>query len=192
MIAVHAPQSVEDFEKSAKPRALGRHPENLRIRRSPGKTYLHKVGPVFGWRTPVYSRDILSSTGTQPPIHYYREKQLETEVVCTNCTLRYSVYGAFAFCPDCGQYNSIQILDKNLEVVEKMLERTTGKEKILAERLIENALEDCVSAFDGFGRELCRVHMKRARTPAKAGKMNCQNLEAARKGGTGDVQDLGN
>ena len=121
------------------------------------------------------------SPGPQLPIHYYREKQLETEVVCTNCTLRYSVYGAFAFCPDCGQHNSIQILDKNLEVVEKMLEMATGTEKILAERLIENALEDCVSAFDGFGRELCRVHMKRARTPAKAEKMNFQNLEGARK-----------
>ena len=49
-------------------------------------------------------------TGRQPPIHYYRERQLETEVVCTNCTLRYSVYGVFAYCPDCGQHNSVQIL----------------------------------------------------------------------------------
>ena len=119
--------------------------------------------------------------GRQPPIHYYREKQLETEVVCTNCTLRYSVYGVFAFCPDCGQHNSIQILDKNLEVVGKMLEMATREEKVLAEKLIENALEDCVSAFDGFGRELCRVHANKARTPAKAEKMNFQNLEGARK-----------
>ncbi len=43
--------------------------------------------------------------GRPTPIHYYREKQLETEVVCVNCTLRYSVYGVFAFCPDCGQHN---------------------------------------------------------------------------------------
>ena len=59
--------------------------------------------------------------GPQPPIRYYRETQLETEVVCTHCTLRYSVYGVFAFCPDCGQHNSIQILAKNLEMVGKML-----------------------------------------------------------------------
>ena len=122
------------------------------------------------------------SIGPQLPIHCYREKQLETEVVCTNCTLRYSVYGVFAFCPDCGQHNSIQILDKNLEVVEKMLEMAIEKEKILAERLIENSLEDCVSAFDGFGRELCRVQANRAQTPAKVEKMNFQNLEGARKG----------
>ena len=119
--------------------------------------------------------------GRPTRVHHYREKKLETEMVCTNCTLRYSVYGVFAFCPDCGQHNSIQILDKNLEVVGKMLEMATREGKVLAARLIENALEDCVSAFDGFGRELCRIHMKRARTPAKAEKMNFQNLEGARK-----------
>ena len=119
--------------------------------------------------------------GQQAPIHYYREKQLETEVICTNCTLRYSVYGVFAFCPDCGQHNSIQILDKSLEVVGKMLEMATRTEEVLAERLIENALEDCVSTFDGFGRELCRVHANKARNSAKAERMNFQSLEAARK-----------
>lgn len=118
--------------------------------------------------------------GRPTPIHYYRETQLETEVVCSNCTLRYSIYGVFAFCPDCGQHNSLQILDKNLEVVGKMLELATGAENALAERLIENALEDCVSAFDGFGRELCRVHANRAQKPARAEKMNFQNLEGAK------------
>ena len=85
--------------------------------------------------------------GRQPPIYYYRERKLETEVVCTSCTLRYSVYGVFAFCPDCGQHNSIQILEKSLEVIGKMLEMATWAEKVLAERLIENALEDCVSTL---------------------------------------------
>lgn len=118
--------------------------------------------------------------GRPTPIHYYREKQLETEVVCVNCTLRYSVYGVFAFCPDCGQHNSRQILDKNLEVVGKMLDLAASAEKELAQKLIENALEDCVSAFDGFGRELCRVHANRARDPARVEKMSFQNLEGAR------------
>ena len=37
------------------------------------------------------------------PIHKFREKKLETEIICASCTLRYAVYGVFAFCPDCGQ-----------------------------------------------------------------------------------------
>ena len=121
--------------------------------------------------------------GRPTPIDYYREKQLETEVVCAKCTLRYSVYGVFAFCPDCGQRNSLQILDKNLKLIGKMLEMAaTMEEKVLVEQLIENAFANCVSAFDGFGRELCRVHANKARTPTKAEKMNFQNLEGTRKG----------
>ena len=118
--------------------------------------------------------------GRPTPIHYYREKQLETEIVCINCTLRYAIYGVFAFCPDCGQHNSLQIVGKNLEVVRKMLDLAAGTGKELAEKLIENALEDCVSAFDGFGRELCRVHANKARNPARLEKMSFQNLEGAR------------
>lgn len=120
--------------------------------------------------------------GRPTPIHYYREKQLETEVICAHCTLRYSVYGVFAFCPDCGQHNSLHILAKNLEVVGMMLDLAGGAEETLAERLIENALEDCVSAFDGFGRELCHVHAHKARSSAKAEKMSFQNLVGARTG----------
>lgn len=88
--------------------------------------------------------------GQLPAIHHYREKQLETEVVCATCTLRYSVYGVFAYCPDCGQHNSLQILEKNLDVVCKMLDLATSAEGDVASKLIENALEDCVSAFDGY------------------------------------------
>lgn len=118
--------------------------------------------------------------GRPTPIRYYREKQLETEVVCVNCTLRYSVYGVFAFCPDCGQHNSLEILEKNFDLVGKMLDLAAEAEKELAEKLIENALEDCVSAFDGFGRELCRVHANKARNPARVEKLSFQNLEGAR------------
>ena len=118
--------------------------------------------------------------GRPTPIHYYREKELETEVVCANCTLRYSVYGVFAFCPDCGQHNSLQILDANREVVAKMLDLAAGADKPLAEKLIENAMEDCISAFDGFGRELCRLHARKAADPARAEKISFQNLDGAK------------
>lgn len=114
------------------------------------------------------------------PRWQYREKQLETEVVCVNCTLRYAVYGVFAFCPDCGQHNSLQILIKSLEVVEKTLNLASQQEMEVAEKLIENALEDCVSAFDGFGHELCRVHADKAQVPSRAEKMSFQNLEGAK------------
>ena len=72
-------------------------------------------------------------TGQPTPVRHYREKQLETEVVCDTCTLRYMIYGVFGFCPDCGTHNSLQILGKNLELVDKMLavaEYPSGRQHI--------------------------------------------------------------
>jgi hypothetical protein len=120
-------------------------------------------------------------SGQPAPIRYYREKQLETEVVCDQCTLRYMIYGVFGFCPDCGVHNSLQILKTNLQLVEKMLAVAESQEQAIAQRLIENSLEDCVSAFDGFGREICRVHTKVSTDPEKEDKISFQNLESAKQ-----------
>ena len=121
-------------------------------------------------------------SGPPLPIHRYREKELETTVVCSHCTLRYAVYGVFAFCPDCGEHNSYQILGANLEVVQKMLDLAESHDGNLREKLIENALEDCVSAFDAFGRELCRVHANCTSNPASIARLRFQSLDHARSG----------
>ncbi len=119
--------------------------------------------------------------GSPVPIRYYREKQLETEVVCAECTLRYAVYGVFAFCPDCGQHNSRQILQKNLELARKMLDMAASVDPDLCRHLVDNALEDCVSAFDGFGREICRVFADNATDPSEVERLSFQSLDAARE-----------
>lgn len=124
--------------------------------------------------------------GRPVPIRYYREKKLETEIICDRCTLRYAIFGLFAFCPDCGAHNSQQILEKNLEVTEKELELSTTLEDDLSVHLIQDALENIVSAFDGFGRETCRVRAISATDPPKAKKISFQNIERARQ----RVQDL--
>lgn len=106
------------------------------------------------------------------PIRYYREKELETAVVCDHCTLRYAIYGVFGWCPDCGVHNSLQILIKNLELARKELGISATAEQELADHLIGDALENAVSAFDGFGRELCK---------RKSVEIRFQNLAGARR-----------
>ncbi len=128
----------------------------------------------------------LKVKGRPSPIHHYREKQLETEVICDNCALRYAVYGVFAFCPDCGAHNSLQILRKNVELVEKEITLAATVEPDLSAHLIGDALENAVSAFDGFGREVCRVWASRSCDPVKAEALSFQNIEGARK----SVQDF--
>ena len=110
--------------------------------------------------------------GAPYPIRHYREKELETEVVCDNCTLRYAIYGVFGWCPDCGTHNSVQILGKNLELAKKELALAQSLDKELAEHLIGDALENIVSAFDGFGREVCE---------RKGTEIRFQSLSAARR-----------
>jgi hypothetical protein len=113
------------------------------------------------------------------PIRYYREKELETAITCDSCTLRYAIYGVFGWCPDCGVHNSLQILIKNLELSRKELALAAAAEADLANHLIGDALENAVSAFDGFGRELCQ---------SGSIEVRFQNLTAARR----KVQDAFN
>jgi len=119
--------------------------------------------------------------GHSHPIRYYREKQLETLVTCDDCTLEYAIYGVFAFCPDCGTHNSLQILSKNIEMVEKEIALAGNTEdKELAERLVEDALENAVSAFDGFGRAACTAFSSKATNPQQAQDISFQNIQNAR------------
>lgn len=119
-------------------------------------------------------------SGKPAALRHYRESKLETEVVCERCTLRYKIYGVFGFCPDCAVHNSRQILSKNLGLIEKLLAVAGTQEPAVAQHLIENALVDCVSAFDGFGRETCRVFAPKAIKPEKAAEIRFQNIGAAR------------
>lgn len=120
-------------------------------------------------------------TGQPERFHYsYREKELETDVVCDRCTLVYAIYGAFAFCPDCGSHNSFTILCKNLELAEKLLSLAGTQAHDLAEHLVGDALENVVSALDGFGREICKVAAAKATNPTEAEDVRFQNLNGAR------------
>ena len=127
----------------------------------------HKPQGAFGIG---FSMKVTSSA--PHPIRYYREKQLETEVVCGKCTLRFAIYGVFGWCPDCGAHNSLQILSKNLELAKKELSLAASVETDLAEHLIGDSLENVVSAFDGFGREICSQ---------RGSDIRFQNMTSARR-----------
>lgn len=94
--------------------------------------------------------------GRPTPITYYSEKELEEKVECKNCTLQYAIYGAFGYCPDCAGHNSQQIAEANFDLVIKILDLAKKSPSDIKSKLIENGLEDCISAFDGFARERCR------------------------------------
>src|SRR5260370_31219504 len=88
--------------------------------------------------------------GAPIPIRWYREKNLETEIVCDQCGLRYAIYGVFGWCPVCGVHNSLQILGKNLDLAKKKLALAESVERDLAEMVIADALAGIVSSFFAF------------------------------------------
>jgi hypothetical protein len=113
----------------------------------------------------------ISVKGQPTPIAYYLEKELEERVTCAACTLEYTIYGTFGYCPDCGIHNSLQIVNVNFDLVLKVLALVPGSSEEIAAKLIENALEDVISSFDGFGREHC------SKLPLK---VSFQNIAAAK------------
>jgi hypothetical protein len=118
--------------------------------------------------------------GRPHPVRHYQEKQLETKAVCDVCALEYAIYGVFAYCPDCGTHNSPQILNKNLELANKEIALANEEEdREFAEYLVADALENAVSAFDGFGREICAIHATLASEPDKAPSISFQNITRA-------------
>ena len=115
--------------------------------------------------------------GQPHPINRYREIDLETQVTCDKCTLQYFIYGVFSFCPDCGSHNSLQILLKNLELVQKGMELSEKADPDLRERLLSDALNGSVSAFDGFGREVLHVNQSKTKnTKIREKKISFQNI----------------
>jgi hypothetical protein len=120
----------------------------------------------------------LTVTGSPTPIRIYVEPSLETELVCDTCTLKYAIYGVFAFCPDCGAHNSLLILYKNFDFVRKLLTFAETTDADTRERLTQDALENAISTFDGFGREVCRFLAEKKNIPT-ASNISFQNLASA-------------
>lgn len=118
--------------------------------------------------------------GAPVPIRHYREAALETQITCAGCTLDYAVFGVFAYCPDCSIHNSLQILQKNLDLTGKQLDLAeTLTDGDLRRHLIEDALENCISAFDAFGREACRIRSAKSTDPSKCDTISFQHLRRA-------------
>lgn len=143
------------------------------------KMFKNAFKPKPSSRKGLISIDFKVKTGSLPPIQFYREAKLETQVECKQCTLKYAVYGVYAYCPDCGIHNSQQILEKNLELAQKELDLAANVDSELSEYLTNDALENVVSTFDGFGREVCRVFADKSSNPKQAADIRFQNLTGA-------------
>lgn len=115
------------------------------------------------------------------PTRYPSDPKLEEHIECSNCTLRYAVYGVYAYCPDCARHNALQILNKNLDICIKLLDSANASEQSLFDSAIQSVLARVVAASDGFGREVCRANATKSIYRGKLGKITFQNLVRAQE-----------
>jgi len=104
-----------------------------------------------------------------PPL--IRRRDLLRDLTCDICQRSYGVYAAALFCPDCGGRNihvhfrrEIQLIGQQIDLAKKIGE---DGDRELAYRLLGNAHEDVLTAFEAYHKVIYRFLLKR-RLPAEA------------------------
>jgi predicted RNA-binding Zn-ribbon protein involved in translation (DUF1610 family) len=135
--------------------------------------------------------------GALPSVRYYVEEKLKQEVTCDKCGYRYAVYGISFHCPLCGQGNLIQHLERSAKTVRVLADeagRIAGEHgQDVGERMLGNALEDVVSLFEGFLKQIYRYAIRKKHPKEEADKLlkkvrvNFQRLSGAEEFFTRDL-----
>ena len=116
--------------------------------------------------------------GALPEISTYEENRLKQHVVCPHCHANYAVYGVSFTCPRCGEGTLLWHLESTEHEIHALLDMP---DEILAqldarsqEKLIEHALEDVVSFWEGYLKSLYRHAVRRRYDPDKAAQLERQ------------------
>ncbi len=105
----------------------------------------------------------------QEPVKLPVEEELRRNLRCPACTLEFSVYGLAAWCPDCAKGMFVDAAQAEFAVIHAALGDVSNRREALGDRVadrdIDNALEDLVSAFEPSVRAMVRQGLiERGRT----------------------------
>lgn len=107
-----------------------------------------------------FSLELSYKPGRLPYVRPPSEEVLKRDVVCPHCGLDHSVYGLATWCFDCGRDIFMTHVETEFNVIRAMLKDSNRREKELGARVaqkdIENALEDTVSVFEAILRSQVR------------------------------------
>ncbi len=126
------------------------------------------------------------------PVAYRRD--LLRGLTCNCCGRSYGVYAIGLFCPDCGSPNLAVHFSRELELIQRQIEmaeqvkRDKTSDEELAYRLLGNAHEDVLTAFETYQKTAYR-YLVRTRLPEQAETLcnkkaianRFQNIEKSRK-----------
>ena len=94
------------------------------------------------------SMNITYKPGPRPTKHpvvpSYREREVDTELECSECNTQFQVYGIFGYCPGC-KCENLQIYDANWAIIKRGIDSAADKN-----RQLRHAYGDLVSTFEVF------------------------------------------
>lgn len=117
----------------------------------------------------------------------FRRRDLLRELVCDECGRDYGVFAISLYCPDCGAPNIHLHFIREVELVTKQVdlaEAQKGEQDELAYRLLGNAHEDVLTAFEATLKTVYNDRLKSQppKTPApKPVKNDFQNVQRGKE-----------
>jgi len=103
-----------------------------------------------------------------PPSSFAEEKQ-QTRFRCKHCQTSTDIIGRYGYCPSCGRRNSFDVLSLTLDALDERVEnpRYSQQERDLRDAEWRAIVRDCVSGFEGFGRDLLQELARIPASPAR-------------------------
>lgn len=75
---------------------------------------------------------------------HYKEREVDSELACPSCGIRFQVYGIFGYCPGCKEENML-VYDANFSIIESEIAKSEKPE-----RQLRHAYNDLVTTFESF------------------------------------------
>lgn len=103
-----------------------------------------------------------------PPSSFAEEKQ-QTRFRCKQCPTSADIIGRHGYCPSCGRRNSYDVLSLTLDALDERVSnpRYSQQERDLRDAEWRTIVRDCVSSFEGFGRDLLQELARIPASPAR-------------------------
>ena len=112
--------------------------------------------------------------GMNTPPSSFSEEAQQTRFKCASCKSTVDIVGKYGYCPSCGRRNSLHLLFQALDALDDRVKspRYTQQERDLRDGEWRAIVRDCVSAFEGFGRDLLQELAKIPATPSRRKNIN--------------------
>lgn len=97
------------------------------------------------------------------------EQRQQTQFTCSACKNRADIVGRFGYCPACGHRNAYSLLTSELDTLVARVDspRYSPEKRDQREGEWRSIVRDCVSAFEGFARDLLGELLKLPLLPSR-------------------------